>query len=93
MTRDRKKCFITTIQKTINDLENENNRMRLLLSKLAASNFSQLVTPMSSPDLSPSKSPRIPGEDENSVHSLGGNSADGPQPTHKKARHGFTLGP
>ena len=92
MTRDRKKCFIATIEKTIADLENENNSMRSLLSKLSASKFSQLVTPMNSPELSPSTSPRIPGEDEDSVHSQGGNSGEeGAQATPKKARHGFTL--
>uniref|UniRef100_A0A7S3P7D5 BZIP domain-containing protein n=1 Tax=Amphora coffeiformis TaxID=265554 RepID=A0A7S3P7D5_9STRA len=92
MTRDRKKCFIVTIEKTIEDLENENNRMRSLLSKLASSKFSQLVTPMNSPDLSPSTSPPIPGEDEDSTHSQGGNSGkEVAQPTPKKARHGFRL--
>ena len=63
MTRDRKKCFIATIEKTIEDLENENNRMRSLLSKLAASKFSQLVTPVNSPKLTSSPSPNFPDDE------------------------------
>jgi hypothetical protein len=87
MTRDRKKCFITTIQKTIDDLENENNRMRGMLAK-----FSSLVTPVTSPDIGPSDAPSIPGEDDAaSVFSQGTNSADVEARQVKRTRHGFSL--
>ena len=35
MTRDRKKLFISSVEKTIADLEKENQRMRDILSKQA----------------------------------------------------------
>lgn len=89
MTRDRKKCFIATISKTIDDLENENNRMRSLLSKLTASKFSQLVTPMNSPELTASNGPYIP-EDESSVYSHGADTGDQPKAP-KRVCHGFSL--
>lgn len=91
MTRDRKKCFIATIEKTIEDLENENNRMRSLLSKLAASKFSQLVTPVHSPALSSSQGPHIP-DDEAAAYSpcVDDNSVENEKPP-KRACHGFSL--
>jgi hypothetical protein len=92
MTRDRKKCFITTIQKTIDDLENENNRMRGMLAKISSAKFSSLVTPVTSPDIRPSDAPSIPGEDDAaSVFSQGTNSADVEARQAKRARHGFSL--
>ena len=89
MTRDRKKCFIATIEKTIEDLENENNRMRSLLSKLTASKFSQLVTPVHSPELTATKSPQIL-EDETPLVSRSADSGDEEKPP-KRACHGFSL--
>jgi hypothetical protein len=47
MTRDRKKCFIKTIESTIDDLERENKRLRDLLSTKTTA-----VTPQPSPMLS-----------------------------------------
>jgi hypothetical protein len=92
MTRDRKKCFIATIQKTIDDLENENNRMRDMLSKISSSKFSSLVTPVTSPDLRPSEAPSIPGEDDAaSTYSQGTHSADIEERHAKRTRHGFSL--
>lgn len=87
MTRDRKKCFIATIEKTIENLEKENNRMRSLLSKLAATKFSQLVTPMNSPELTSSQAPHIP-EDEPVQDSTDAFDKEKPP---KRACHGFSL--
>jgi len=39
MTRDRKKMFISSIEKTIQELENENERMKHIISR-QSSNFS-----------------------------------------------------
>ena len=90
MTRDRKKCFIATIEKTIEDLENENNRMRSLLSKLSASKFSQLVTPVHSPQLTSSQGPHIP--DDEVTYSPGADDAvDDREKPPKRACHGFSL--
>ena len=93
MTRDRKKCFIATIEKTIEDLENENNRMRSLLSKLAATKFSQLVTPMNSPELTSSPGPHIP-EDEptaSTANTKGTSDTVDKEKSPKRACHGFSL--
>lgn len=76
MTRDRKKCFIATIEKTIEDLQNENKRLKDMLTKLSAAKYSQLVTPMSSPELCSVPHPHPPAE-------LGRDP--------KRANHGFTL--
>lgn len=66
MTRDRKKNFISTIEKTIEKLESKNSRMKKILQE-----FIQLrlksgpnLTPMSSPDsvsviASPEKIPTL----------------------------------
>ena len=90
MTRDRKKCFIATIEKTIEDLENENSRMRSLLSKLSASKFSQLVTPMNSPELSSSESPQIPDDEGIESHFNGADNGKEEKPA-KRVCHGFRL--
>ena len=42
MTRTRKKCFIATVQKAIDDLEAENRRMRDTLNKVSVT----MVTPV-----------------------------------------------
>ena len=51
MTRDRKKLFISSVEKTISDLENNNKRMRDILAKQAI-RHAACVTP----DLSPVES-------------------------------------
>ena len=89
MTRDRKKCFIATIEKTIEDLENENKRMRDMLSKIATSKFSQLVTPMNSPELGSSQGPPIP-DDNLSVASPETEEAN-QESRAKRPCHGFSL--
>lgn len=89
MTRDRKKCFIATIEKTIDELEKENDRMRSLLSKLSAAKFSQLVTPITSPMLSSSDDPHV-SEDDGSACSHA-DSEEGNCRESKRACHGFSL--
>ena len=39
MTRDRKKNFIATIEKTIDDLESNNTRMKEVLSRVVQTHF------------------------------------------------------
>lgn len=88
MTRDRKKCFIATIEKTIDDLEKENNRMRSVLSKMSASKFSQFVTPMTSPNLTATEAPHI--TDDGSEFSQEVDSEDDTRES-KRNCHGFSL--
>jgi len=76
MTRDRKKCFIATIQKTIEELKADIHRMKAILVKVSVSPTSvasspsgmKYVTPATSPELKPSDSPSI-DNDEGSVYS------------------------
>lgn len=49
MTRDRKKNFIATIEKTIEDLEIGNQKMKDILSKVSKKHFNTMETPASSP--------------------------------------------
>jgi hypothetical protein len=49
MTRDRKKCFISTVEKTILSLENENKRMRHVLATVASMGGAEEHTPKASP--------------------------------------------
>ena len=81
MTRDRKKCFIATIEKTIDDLERENNRMREILAKVSSTSAfpsvdsitipttaasKTVITPITSPELTGSDGPSwTDGGDEN----------------------------
>jgi hypothetical protein len=48
MTRDRKKLFVSSVEKTIADLEEQNKRMRDLLAKQALRNAASVT-----PDLAP----------------------------------------
>lgn len=57
MTRDRKKNFISTIEKTIADLEKDNKRMRETLEKQANHQISKGNTPNPSPLVSAVPSP------------------------------------
>jgi len=99
MTRDRKKSFIATIEKTIEDLENENQRMRDILSKVASSKYSQMVTPTTSPELGPSEGPTMSGDDDCCSEYSQAAEEDGQENTiddiqegaPKRARHGFSL--
>lgn len=94
MTRDRKKCFIATVEKTIEELEKENNRMKSMLSKLSAAKFSQLVTPAASPSLSASEAPHISEDDEGSVYSQADSEdaeRENVERAPKRACHGFRL--
>ena len=54
MTRDRKKLFISSVEKTIAELESNNKRMRAILAKQAiqhAVSSNKSVTPLASPIL------------------------------------------
>lgn len=62
MTRDRKKNFISSVEKTITHLEGENKRMRDVLAKVADIVGSESVTPVTSPKLAPSITPDIQDE-------------------------------
>lgn len=60
MTRDRKKNFISTIEKTISDLERDNKRMRNTLEKQANHQISKGNTPNASPLIHATPSPNTP---------------------------------
>lgn len=57
MTRDRKKVFISSVEKTISELEEDNRRMRDVIAKQAMSQST--VTPEHSPMISFHGSPDI----------------------------------
>jgi hypothetical protein len=92
MTRDRKKHFIVNIEKTIQDLEITNQRMKQVLAKvtythcksssstLSSSRPPRGVTPVSSPEtssvISHKEIPRLEGMHE---------------PASNRVSHGFTL--
>lgn len=89
MTRDRKKCFISTIEKTIEDLEADIQRMKSTLGEVSHTKQLQFVTPATSPELQPVKSPSlVHDDDESSLYS----AADDSQHPVKRVRHGFSLG-
>mmetsp|Transcript_31688 Transcript_31688/g.72786 ORF Transcript_31688/g.72786 Transcript_31688/m.72786 type:complete len:108 (+) Transcript_31688:1780-2103(+) len=100
MTRDRKKCFIAAIEKTIEELENDNKRMREALTKVAKHHFgSSTGSPVSSPLATPpppAVSPHPPMELGNSVLSTPTtHPKPQDQPIHapepRRVPHGFTL--
>jgi hypothetical protein len=94
MTRDRKKNFIATIEKTVQDLESTNQRVKQVLAKVTdthcKSSSSTLsssrplagVTPVSSPETA-----SVVSHEE--IPSLEGMQ----EPASKRVRHGFTLIP
>lgn len=49
MTRDRKKCFIAAVERTIDELEAENQRLRDALTKMSKHVGGNAVTPNASP--------------------------------------------
>ena len=57
MTRDRKKNFIATIEKTIKHLERDNQKMRDVLNKVGAQEqvVAATVSPMTSPGIAVNK--------------------------------------
>jgi hypothetical protein len=91
MTRDRKKCFIATIEKTIDELESDVKRMRDILKQVSSAKFTftHQVTPMGSPELSAKEGPSLPDDDDmdNDDDDLSVYS----QVVVKKAKHGFSL--
>ena len=86
MTRDRKKSFIATIEKTIEELESNNRRMKDVLLKVTQTHFKSSSAP-ASPE---STSSIVSAEDIPPLHSEG--QQEQPPPA-KKVRHGFTLIP
>jgi hypothetical protein len=77
MTRDRKKCFILAVEKTMESLKTENKRMRDVLDKVASlsGEVPNEVTPLATPQFT-SVQPRTlsvtpePSEHGNIVFSL-----------------------
>ena len=70
MTRDRKKCFIASVEKTIDMLMTDNQRMRDALVKITEKNngghavtpnTSPLIGSISAPTLLPSITPEASG--------------------------------
>ena len=86
MTRDRKKGFISAIERTIEELETDNKRMRDALAKVADS-----VTPLSSPLLSPAPSSVSPTPDLQDELGSPAFPSDGSKPPEETFSHGFTL--
>lgn len=92
MTRDRKKNFIATIEKTIDDLESNNARMKETLARVVQTHFKGVEGAST-----PVKSMVCPVTPES--NSLAGPTDEIPPldnedmsfPPHKKARHGFTV--
>jgi hypothetical protein len=95
MTRDRKKCFIAKIEKTIEDLESDIERMKDVLANVSNTKL-QMVTPAASPELQPVPSPRIDSndddEDESSVYSAAEPAGTPDYPPLKRIRHQFSIG-
>jgi hypothetical protein len=97
MTRDRKKCFIATIEKTINELESDVKRMRDILKQVSSAKFIHQVTPMGSPELSATEGPSFDDMDDDLDDDVDDDSSvysqvvdDGATPV-KKAKHDFSL--
>jgi hypothetical protein len=83
MTRDRKKNYIAAIEETIDKLVKENDRIRLILTKVATNH----VTPMTSPELTNIPSPD--DVDQESVYS--GDEMEGSPRKRRSTPHGFSL--
>ena len=70
MTRDRKKLFISNVEKTIADLEENNKRMRDILAKQALRHSNQVTPDLkpvdSNPDAVPPMSPEAHAPQKNS---------------------------
>jgi hypothetical protein len=86
MTRDRKKSFISTIEKSIEDLNSNNQRMKNALTDVIQTHFKSStpvpgVTPVSSPVMRPRENVISPlHHEEYVIH----------RPA-KKVCHGFSL--
>jgi len=77
MTRDRKKNFIATIEKTIEDLENDCQRMRDVLSKVSkAGNITTTVSSSSSSVSSSDERNQLPVQSSSDSRSSGINDSD-----------------
>jgi hypothetical protein len=88
MTRDRKKCFISTIEKTIQDLEKNNKRMEEFLTKVDQNPLETLSSAATTPVSSPEVSSVVSRIDMSPL------SIENEEPEDRSAmpiRHGFTL--
>lgn len=90
MTRDRKKSFINTIEKTIEELESTNQQMKNALFEVIQTHFPKSNTTSilgSTPVSSPESGSVASSEEEIPALEM---EKTGPRPV-KKARHGFML--
>lgn len=83
LTRDRKKCFIAVLEKTIGDLQADIERMKGVLTQVSTTTA---TTPALSPELTPMADPpcccsKLDNDDENKS-----------ERPNKRMRHGFVLG-
>jgi len=98
MTRDRKKNFISTIEKTIQELESSNQRMKAVLADVIQTHFKSSsqsvagVTPTTSPAIVPksSSSSSVPALTQEAATPVTEKEAAAP-PSPKRVRHGFSL--
>ena len=96
MTRDRKKNFIATIEKTIDELESNNARMKEALACVVETHFKLGDTTIATPSTFSSKTLTYPVTPETcSVVACSENipplPSDEAFPPNKKMRHGFML--
>lgn len=97
MTRDRKKCFVSAIEKTIQDLEDDIERMRGVLRKVSGLQDCQssAITVkesklVSSCKITPSTSPELmPSNEEFGMDQ--GSPSPCFEPSAKRLCHGFSL--
>lgn len=94
LTRDRKKCFISVLEKTIEDLETDVGKMRATLARvsvvaIAPGLTSQIVTPSRSPIVSPSLSHQET-DDDVSAYSMDAQHTSTALPL-QRARNGVEL--
>jgi len=96
MTRDRKKLFISSVEKTINELELKNKCMRDILAKqalqhsgVASTETLADTTPMlASSDCSTSSVPPLPSSEDSAVT---GTETDNGTEGHESPIHGFSI--
>ena len=94
MTRDRKRNFIAAIEKSIDQLESDNKKMREVLTKVAKHHFGpNAITPQASPLLQPLPPPTIHLDDDivrdgNSTPEI---QEEIGKPYHNRVPHGFSL--
>jgi hypothetical protein len=83
------------MEKTIDDLQDDILSMQDALAKVSTLSLphSQIVTPMTSPELTPMKEPNLDqDEDEVSTYSQTAEEREDARPKKRVRRHGFSLG-